>query len=156
MKKNLLMRLVFICCAVFMLNCAAQNGVLHDTEGHEIHVVQLKGKWVIVTYWAAWCENCMDEIPELNYFYQTHHDKNIVLLGVNYDQLPLDELKLAMEKIHIEFPVVQEDPADIWPELRDFSAIPVTFIIDPRGRVVKRIFGGNTAKSLDAMIQKIQ
>jgi cytochrome oxidase Cu insertion factor (SCO1/SenC/PrrC family) len=60
-----------------------------------------------------------------------------------------------MNKTHIAFPVVLDDLAQTWP-LQGIDALPVTFIIDPNGQVAKRIYGGNTEKSLLANIHELQ
>src|ERR1700730_4920453 len=86
----------------------------YDTEGHRVELSKLKGKWVIVNYWADWCQGCVAEIPELNHFYQHNMDKNIVLYGVNYDQLPLHDLKKSIKNINIEFPILTLDPEETW------------------------------------------
>jgi peroxiredoxin len=136
------------------IGCSRENSVLHDAKGHEITISQLKGKWIIVNYWAAWCASCLKEIPELNHFYQRNHHKNIVLFGVNYDRLSLSDLQQTIDKTHIAFPVVLEDPAQIW-LLNGIEALPVTFIIDPQGKVVKRIVGASTEQSLLATLREL-
>jgi peroxiredoxin len=140
---------------VAVINCSQQGSVLHDAKGNSIQVSSLKGKWVIINYWAAWCESCVKEIPELNHFYQHNQDKNIVLYGVNYDHMPMSDLELAMHKTQIAFPVILDDPAQTW-KLDSIDALPVTFIIDPKGHVVKKILGGNTEKSLFATVHALQ
>ncbi len=138
----------------FITSCTERGSVLHDTKGNQIDVSSLKGKWVIINYWAAWCQTCIKEIPELNNFYQHNQDKNIVLYGVNYDRMPMNELQLAINKTHIAFPVVLEDPAQTW-TLYGIDFLPVTFtIIDPNGKVAKKIVGASTEQSLLAAIHQ--
>ncbi len=146
--------LVFLI-SLWMMSCSEQGSVLHDTKGNPIPVAELTGKWVILNYWAAWCESCVKEIPELNRFYQHNQHKNIVLYGVNYDHMPMKDLQAAIEQTHIAYPIVLEDPAKTW-ALGEFEALPVTFIIDPEGHVAKKILGANTEKSLDAVMRELQ
>jgi thiol-disulfide isomerase/thioredoxin len=142
-------------CSFFVINCTEKGSVLHDTKGNVMQVSELRGKWVIVNYWADWCESCIKEIPELNQFYQHNQDENIILLGVNYDRMPMADLQKAMSKTHIAFPVMLEDPAQTW-VLSAVDALPVTFIIDPNGNVAKRIVGENTEKTLLKTIHQLQ
>jgi len=44
----------------------------------------LKGRWVLINYWAEWCKPCLEEIPELNTFAEAHSEQ-VSVLGVNYD-----------------------------------------------------------------------
>lgn len=138
---------LLLACSLFFVGCKGDVPPLHDTKGNVIRPSQLHGKWIIVNYWAAWCGTCIREIPELDRFYQHNHDKNVVLYGVNYDRLPSDELQTVMHDIQIEFPVLLEDPKNLW-QLDEIEALPATFIINPQGLVVKKILGGNTEKSL--------
>lgn len=82
-------------------------------------------------------------------------DKNVVLYGVNYDHMPMTDIELAMHKMQIAYPVVLEDPAQTW-ALTGIEALPVTFIIDPNGKVVKKILGATTEKSLLATVHQFQ
>lgn len=150
-----LLKMIILLTVIIMSSCTQQGSVLHDTKGNKIAVADLKGKWVIVNYWAAWCESCIKEIPELNHFYQHNQDKNIVLYGVNYDRMPIDDLQKAINIVHITYPVVLEDPARSW-ALDGIDALPVTFIIDPNGKVMKKILGANTEKSLIAIVHELQ
>lgn len=153
---RLIKMLLFVLCAVFSVNCCSRQGsVLHDTDGNTIPVKQLQGKWIIVNYWADWCSSCVKEIPELNRFYQHNRDKNIMLYGVNYDRMPMNELKAAINRTHIAYPVVLDDLSQTWP-LSGIDVLPVTFIVDPQGRVAKKILGANTEKSLLAAVYQLQ
>ncbi len=138
------------------LNCgvAGNNLLFRDTAGHTVNLTPLKNQWIIIHYWAAWCPSCIEEIPELNQFDQ-HHDKNVLLYGVNYDKLPLPELKHAIIHSHIEFPILTTDPGETL-QLEEVAVLPLTFIINPYGQVVKKIEGPNTEASLRETLHALQ
>lgn len=153
---KILKSILIILCSLLLISCSQDNGpVLHDTEGKPVQLSKLKGKWVIINYWADWCGSCVYEMPELNDFYQHNQDKNIAFYGVNYDHLPLSELKEAVKKTEIEFPVLVEDPNQAW-HLDDVFVLPMTFIINPKGKLVKTIVGPNSEKSLLDTLQTLQ
>lgn len=133
--------------AITVTGHAQVEGQFHDAEGRPVRLGDLQNKWLIINYWADWCDSCVEEIPELNNFYQHNQNKNIVLIGVNYDQLSQPDLKQAMQKSGITFPVLLEDPKLLW-QLGEISVLPTTFIINPQGDVVKKIIGPNTERSL--------
>lgn len=153
MMRFLIIILSLLCFVT--ISCAEQKPVLHDATGKAIPLSDYKGKWVIVNYWADWCDSCMEEVPALNQFYKNNSDKNVVLYGVEYDHMPPSELRAAIAKMQINYPVIQEDPAALW-SLGEFDALPTTFIIDPNGKVVKKILGENTEESLEATMQELQ
>jgi len=140
---------------VLLMGCSKSQATFYDTQGKSIALANLKGKWVIINYWADWCDSCVAEIPELNQFYFNNHDSNIILLGVNYDQLPLDTLRNTVQKIGIAFPVLTEDPNSVW-NLGQITAIPVTFIVNPAGRVAKTIVGPSTEQHLKQIMHELE
>lgn len=146
--------IILLCC--LGISCSGQQDtVFHDTTGQTILLSQLKGKWIIVNYWADWCESCIHEIPELNQFYQHNSDKNTIFLGVNYDHLSPDQLKQIVNKRHIIYPVLNEDPSDVW-QLKDVGVVPATFIINPAGKLVATIAGPTSEKKLCAMLHNLK
>jgi len=148
MNKKILKYLFLILMTSFsMLSCAESEVALRDTSGASFKKDYFKNKWVIINYWAEWCDSCREEIPELNRFYRNNKNSNVVMYGVNYDNLSPDHLKNVMRKMQIKFPVLLNDPNVIW-GLGDVGVLPMTFLINPQGIVVKRIVGQNSEKSL--------
>ncbi|MDR3478300.1 MAG: TlpA disulfide reductase family protein [Gammaproteobacteria bacterium] len=148
--------LVILCVlSVTVMSCSNGDPVFHDTTGNPVQLKKMRGKWIIINYWAAWCSGCVREIPELNHFYKSNQDKNVMLYGVNFDQLPLENLKDAMARTDIHFPVIVEDPNAVW-HLGEIPVLPATFIINPKGKVVKEIYGTNSEESLNEVLQDLQ
>jgi len=133
------------------VSCLQAQPVFHDTQGNTITPIQFKDKWVVINYWASWCDICLREIPELNNFYRHTKDKNVLMYGVNYDRLPATELSQAMNMAGISYPVFIEDPAKIW-GFADADVIPVTYVINPQGKIAKRIVGPTTEMDLNNII----
>lgn len=147
--------ILIILCSFFIINCSqAEQPLFYDTEGNAVQLSKLKGKWVVLNYWAAWCGVCVQEIPELNLFYKDIKGSNIVFYGIDYDELTLDNLKSAIAAVDIHYPVLTSDPGFAW-NLDDVNVIPTTFILNPKGHVVKVITGPNTEKSLFDIINSL-
>ena len=77
-----------------------------DDQGKIIHLNDYKGKWIVLNYWASWCDNCQEEIPQLNAFYQAHGNKDAVVLGVNCDQVNKQKLQQLVKNLKISYPVL--------------------------------------------------
>jgi len=137
--------------AVFTSTHAADI-VLKDTDGKNIPFSSLKGKWVFINFWAGWCETCIEEIPELNRFYQSHKKDPIALFAVNYDSLSLFEQNNLVRRLNIAYPSLLNNPAEAL-NLGDIRGVPVTFIYNPEGKLVNALYGGQTAKSLNAAMK---
>jgi thiol-disulfide isomerase/thioredoxin len=152
--KRIIIKLLF---PVFILISIASLShaevVLKDTQGQSTPFSDLKGKWVLINFWAGWCQTCLDEIPEFNRFYQQHKNDPIALFGVNYDAPPLFEQKNLIRRFNINYPNLVGNPAaDL--SLGDITGVPVTFIFNPKGELVKALYGGQTAESLDKVIRE--
>ncbi|MFA5960803.1 MAG: TlpA disulfide reductase family protein [Tatlockia sp.] len=124
--------------------------ILKDLTGNAIPFDSLKGKWVFINYWASWCQPCLDEIAELNRFYQKRKDK-VALFAVNYDALPLARQLALIEKYHIRYPSLQADPGKAL-QLGDIRGVPATFVFNPQGILTDTLYGGQTLQSLNYSI----
>ncbi|MFI4918313.1 MAG: TlpA disulfide reductase family protein [Legionellales bacterium] len=131
----------------FALNSQAEV-LLHDTHGQSTAFSTLKGQWVFINYWAGWCRTCVDEIPEFNRFYLSHKKDPVAVYAVNYDALPLVEQEILIKKLNISYPSLMQNPANEL-HLGDIIGVPVTFIFNPKGTLVKTLYGGQTAETLN-------
>lgn len=130
---------------------AQAETLLKDNQGNEIALSNLKGKWVYINYWASWCPTCLDEIPELNRFYEANKKQAIALYAVNFDGLSETKQNSLSRRFKINYPSLLRDPSDAL-HLGDIRGIPVTFVINPQGELVKTLYGGQTAKSLQEVM----
>ena len=153
MQLRKLIGIIF--CCFFILSCSKPDTLLHDAAGNTIKLSSLKGKWVIINFWASWCDSCIAEVPELNHFYQHNTKDNIVLLGTNYDQLMNADLQSAINKLQINYPVLIEDPNQIW-QLGETSVLPTSYIINPAGSLAIKIMGPVTAEDLSHILAQLQ
>ncbi|KTD24065.1 MULTISPECIES: TlpA family protein disulfide reductase [Legionella] len=130
-------------------NCSSV--ILKDTSGHRIPFDSLKGKWVLINYWASWCQPCLDEIAELNRFYKKSSDK-VALFAVNYDSLPLSHQLALIRKYNISYPSLQYNPAREL-KLGDIRGVPATFVFSPEGKLRDALYGNQTVESLNRAIR---
>jgi thiol-disulfide isomerase/thioredoxin len=142
-SRSVVIILGFIC-LLGMFGCTKQK--ILDCRGKPVKLSEYKGKWILVNYWANWCEPCMKELPALNQFYQQHTDK-IMVLGVNFDSLSDQEIDRFSQKMNISFPMLSHFPAESY-GLTSISALPVSLLFSPEGKFVKVLYGPQTARSL--------
>lgn len=112
----------------------APSITLTTLDGQHISSADLRGKVVIITFWATWCEPCREELPLLSRYAQQHAAQGLVVLGFSLD--PSDQLgKVRAVANTLSFPVgLLGDPhvagyGRIW-------HLPVSFVIDRQGRLV--------------------
>jgi len=129
----------------------AVSMVLADLQGVEHSLADYRGNWVIVNYWATWCPPCLEEIPELEQFYNKHKDHDAVVWGVAREEIPASDLEAFVAKLHISYPLFQVLP-DSTSELGPVPGIPTTYLVSPNGKVVARHVGLVTVKKLEEFI----
>ncbi|WKD50822.1 TlpA family protein disulfide reductase [Microbulbifer spongiae] len=112
--------------------------------------IDTEGKILLVNYWALWCKPCREEVPILNQFAQSQ--ENIVVVGVNFDTLPIPVVTGQMAKLGIEFPVLSSEPAGRWGQPRP-DVLPTTLIINADGTWKKTLVGPQTAAEFRLALQ---
>ena len=124
-----------------------------DIQGKVHTEAEYRGKWVVVNYWATSCPPCLKEIPELVAFHQRHRDRDVVLLGVDFEDISLSWLKDFMESMSMKYTVLRSDTTPQTP-FGELMVLPTTFVVSPAGELVARQVGAVTAADLDAFLQR--
>ncbi len=114
-----------------------------DLNGDIVRLSDFRGKWIVVNFWATWCPPCIKEIPELVMFHEKHQDKRAIVLGVNYETNPVEEVKAFAEDLMVNFPIVRiiggadgrTTPFGL------LKGLPTTYMISPEGLIVATTTG---------------
>jgi thiol-disulfide isomerase/thioredoxin len=118
----------------------APNFVLKSATGQTVELRKLEGKVVAINFWATWCGPCRSEIPGMQEIYGKYRDKGLEIVGIALDNTGWKDVTPYVKKAKITYPVVLGDQA-VTDAYGGISAIPVTFIIDRKGNVIKRHVG---------------
>ena len=155
MMKRILLGIVILA-TVGLSACSQESTVANSNKTNNVTFTtlknkqftlkSLKGKWVILNYWASWCKPCHTEIPALNAFAKKHADQAIVL-GVSYEQAEPDQIPVLVKKMNIKFTTLKYDPG-FELGIEHVPGLPATYIINPEGKLVKTLLGEQTEKSL--------
>jgi len=140
-----------LCVTLLLVLVACSKPDYLDLEGNPGNFDALRGKWILINYWAIWCKPCRKEIPELNLLSMQQTD-TVVVFGVNFDNLDLDELVHQTETLGIEFAVLREDPAGLLGYQRP-DVLPTTYLFDPSGKLVRNMQGPQTQESIISVIE---
>jgi peroxiredoxin len=101
--------------------------------GGRVSLSSLRGKVVVVDFWAQWCEPCKRELPQLDKLASEYAGKNVVVLAVNLDKTPENAQKLATQ-LGLKLPILL-DPAGSVAATYDLPKMPTSFLVDRRGIV---------------------
>jgi thiol-disulfide isomerase/thioredoxin len=130
---------------------AANNFVLTDMAGKTHTLSQYKGKWVIVNYWATWCPPCLEEVPDLVAFYDSHKNKDVMMFGVAFDYQSAKEVANYVDDMLMSYPIVLGDD-QVTKQIGYSEVLPTTFIYNPSGKLVKTKRGLVTKQYLETIM----
>ncbi|WP_425412174.1 peroxiredoxin family protein [Neobacillus massiliamazoniensis] len=120
------------------IGAKAPDFELKTLTGETVKLSSLKGKKVMLNFWATWCPPCKAEMPEMEKFYQSA-GKDIVILAVNID--PQNDVKGFADKNGITFPILL-DEKDHVNQVYQILSIPTTYFIDSNGTIQNKFTGG--------------
>lgn len=113
--------------------------VVTSIDGRGIRLRDLRGKVVLVNFWATWCSPCRAEIPILVDM-RRRFGEPLVVIGVSEDHGEVAPVKRFAETLRVNYPIVMSTPALARAFARD-DRLPTTFVIDRDGRVVRAHVG---------------
>ena len=138
-EVNVMIKLPVYIVSVLLLFAGTQvravDYQLPDLDGQMQSLEQYRGKWLIVNYWATWCKTCMKELPDLAATYNENRDDHIVVVGINFESISQERLRGFVKEKAIPYPVLMSQPVPSTPLGRVF-ALPTTYIIDPKGKLI--------------------
>lgn len=136
-----------------MVGRPAPSLIVKNLKGETLRLSDLKGKYVLIDFWATWCAPCVAETPNLQKLYNAYHDKGFEIIGVSLDET-LEPLNDFLKTRKINWPQVHNMTcgSDLLATF-DVSTIPATFLIGPDGTVVRLALRGDSlAKFLKASL----
>ena len=113
--------------------------VLHDVatlDGVPFDSSDIPEKHVLLTFWASWCPDCLEENPSLQRLYEDRESETFSILTISIDTNQA-ALEAYLEANEFDFPVLINDKNNLWQEY--FPIIPTSFLLNPDGLVTARI-----------------
>ena len=144
-------RIIQLFCLLIIISC--QNNDIDIYNGSDSSIDKLNGNWIVINYWADWCAPCIKEIPELNEFASENDD--LLVYTFNFDQLDEEDLAPIAEKFNIQVPSLITHPRDIW-GIQTPPAVPATFFINPKGKIVLSLFRPQTKGALNKIFSELK
>jgi len=118
-----------------------------DLDGRDIAPASLRGKVVIVNFWATWCGPCRAEIPDLVALQDKYKD-TLQVIGISEDEAGVDVVRRFAAEHKINYPVAMMTP-EIEKMYPGITALPTSFILDRESRVVQKHVGMLTARTTE-------
>lgn len=129
--------------------------LLPDTKGNMFSLSSLRGKYVLIDFWASWCGPCREENPNVVAAFQKYQNKNFTVLGVSLDKTKEDWLNAIREDQltwqHVSDLKFWDSPVV---NLYGFMGIPYNVLIDPEGKVITDNLRGTALEKKLAAVLK--
>ena len=92
-----------------------------------------RGKWVLVNFWASWCNPCRAESPDLQAYQDEHGSDTFTVLGINQEDLTHDA-EAFIEEFDLTYPQLRDASGDLADPF-GMSGLPESFLVDPNGKL---------------------
>jgi cytochrome c biogenesis protein CcmG/thiol:disulfide interchange protein DsbE len=134
-----------------------------DLQGKDVSLAGLKGKVVVVNFWATWCEPCRVEIPWMIAYQQKYADKGFTMLGVAMDEdgksavdpfVQSTHFDVGGQQVTMNYPIVLGND-DIADKFGGMLGLPTSIVVSREGKIVKRYIGLVNETDLDNQIKAL-
>jgi peroxiredoxin len=106
---------------------------LDDLQGKPASLADYHGQVILVNNWATWCTPCQQEMPELETYYERHHNQDFTVIAVEAGE-PLAEVSNFVKEYALTFPVWLDPHDQAYAAFR-YPGLPTSYVIDREGKV---------------------
>jgi peroxiredoxin len=122
--------------------------------GEKVSMQSLRGKVVMVNFWATSCVTCVKEMPEMVETYNKYKDKGMDFVAVAMSYDPPNYVLNYAETRKLPFKVALDTQGELAKSFGDVKLTPTTFVIDKNGNVIKRYLGEPDFAALHQLLEK--
>jgi peroxiredoxin len=130
-----------------LLGSRAPEFALRDMKGNYVSITGLRGKVVVVNFWATWCPPCRIEMPSLNRLHNDYRSKGLVVVAVTTESSERG-IRNYLSETHLNLPIVLDNDGRVSKIYGVFS-LPTSYVIDRSGTVVLYYMGEQNWDSIE-------
>ncbi|MGI9175785.1 MAG: TlpA disulfide reductase family protein [Rhodothermales bacterium] len=118
----------------------APSFALPQLDSETLRLSDYRGRVVLLNFWATWCPPCRAEIPDLNQLQDELGPAGLEVIGISLDEEGFEAVRPFAEEYEVTYPLVVDD-GTVAAQYGSMQGLPTTFVIDRRGRIVRRVIG---------------
>ena len=167
-RSHLKRLLTFCLCVgwIFLLPCCAKEGkapsstsgpdfTLKTLDGQEVTLSKLRGKVILLDFWATWCGPCRESIPHLVHLQKTYQEKGFEVIGMNMDKGDAETVRHFVKSMDIPYTIALT-PDEV---SRNYgvTALPTTILIDKEGKIRQKFLGftSEISKQITSLVSEL-
>jgi peroxiredoxin len=127
----------------------APNFQLRDMNGRNVSLTDMRGKVVLLNFWATWCGPCRVEMPAMERLYRAYDRKDFEILAVSTDAQGTAVTRPFQQENKLTFPILHDSDFRVGLSY-GARTLPMTFMVDRQGIVRQHIFGARDWEALEA------
>ncbi len=133
----------------------APQANFEDLQGNKFSLSQLKGRPVIINFWATSCPGCVLEIPALVELSHKYSANNLTIIGVAMDYDPESQVREMVRQKSMTYPIVMDSTGALAKAFGQVTLTPTTFFISKEGKIFKHKLGEMSHTELESTIQSL-
>ena len=127
---------------------------VRNVDSEVLRLSELKGKGLMLNFWATYCEPCEEEMPYMESLYPEYKEKGIEIVAVSVDATEL-VIHNFTDRYDLSFPILHDKRSTVLDHY-GVRPLPTTYFIDENGIVVERVIGGLTLEKLEGYLKQIE
>ena len=131
----------------------APDFALDRLEGQQLRLSELRGRVVMLNFWATWCDPCRAEIPELNAMQKDLKDQGLTIIGVSWDDTA-EGVREFQQELPQDYTILMNGEG-VQSLFGGIPSLPTTYIIDREGRIRQKIIGARGRTVFEAAIKPL-
>lgn len=128
--------------------------LLESLVGEPMSLEDVKGKKVILNFWATWCGPCREEMPVFEAYDAAHEDVVVLAVNMTHKDAKLDKVSAFADEFGLTFPVLLDQAGDVTKAYQVLN-IPSTYFLNEEGIIQMKIEGSLDVTALDSYMQQM-
>ena len=157
---RLLLAMIPLLAAALTEPSLAQTGqmappfTVRDLDGRSVRLQDLRGKPVVLDFWATWCAPCRVSMPDLDALQERYSEQGLVVLGLSLDEEGTAPVKRFVDRLGIKFRIALANEK-LLAQYGPIRSAPTTLFINRRGVVVRRVVGYVDKETMESFIREL-